>query len=494
ILSLIPEGVHVKPGDLLVELDSSRLEEQLAGQQIKVINAEAAFVRARENHAVVKSQAESNIAQADLDLRFARLDLEKYVEGEYPQQLQQAEGDITIATEEVQRAIEKLEWSKRLHEKRYLSRVELQADEMALKKARLDLELAQGKKAVLERYSHKRDFESLKSDIDQAEKALERTTRKASADMVQADAELRAKEQEFKRQKTQLEKIEDQIKKCRIFAPVAGMVVYSTTSRGGWRGREEPLEEGSEVRERQDLISLPTASSMMAEVNVHESNLKKVRVGLPVHLSVDAAPGKVFRGKVARIAVLPDSQSAWLNPDLKLYDTDVHIEGDGSDLRPGMSCRAEIFVARHESTLHVPVQCVVRVAGRPTVYVKSAEGLEARPIKIGLDNNRMLHVLEGLEEGEAVLLKPPLGSGGPAAEPELPDVQIPDAPQPGRGAQASPGTTQRGSRGAGQTGGSERGGRPQMSAEMRKRIEQMTPEQRQKFFEEMRKNRGGGGG
>ncbi|MHC4224066.1 MAG: efflux RND transporter periplasmic adaptor subunit, partial [Planctomycetota bacterium] len=44
ILSLIPEGVHVKPGDLLVELASSRLEEQLAGQQIKVINAEAAFV------------------------------------------------------------------------------------------------------------------------------------------------------------------------------------------------------------------------------------------------------------------------------------------------------------------------------------------------------------------------------------------------------------------------------------------------------------------
>ncbi|MHC4932956.1 MAG: efflux RND transporter periplasmic adaptor subunit, partial [Planctomycetota bacterium] len=333
--------------------------------------------------------------------------------------------------------------------------------------------------------------ESLKSDIDQAEKALERTKRKASADVVQADAELRAKEQEFNRQKAQLEKVEDQIKKCRIFAPVAGMVVYATTGRGGWRGREEPLEEGSEVRERQDLISLPTASSMMAEVNVHESNLKKVRVGLPVHLSVDAAPGKIFKGKVARIAVLPDSQSAWLNPDLKLYDTDVHIEGDGSDLRPGMSCRAEIFVDKHESALHVPVQCVVRVAGQPTVYVKSAEGLEARPIKIGLDNNRMLHVLEGLEEGEPVLLRPPLSSGGAVTEPDLPDVQIPAAPPPGRENGASPGAVKRG---PGQTDGGTRGGRPQMSEEMRKRIQQMTPEQRKKFFEEMQRKRGGGGG
>jgi HlyD family secretion protein len=185
---------------------------------------------------------------------------------------------------------------------------------------------------------------------------------------------------------------------------------------------------------------------MMAEVSVHESNLKKVRVGLPVHLTVDAAPGKVFKGTAARIAVLPDSQSAWLNPDLKVYDTDVHIDGDGSDLRPGMSCRAEIFVERYESALYVPVQCVVRIAGEPTVYVRSAEELEARPIRIGLDNNRMVHVLEGLEEGESVLLNPPLGAGGVAPERAIPDIEIPDAPakeQPDRKPRGRPGGSRR---------------------------------------------------
>jgi len=436
ILTLIAEGTHVQPGDLLVELDSSKLKEQLASQELKVINADSSFVRARENHAVVKSQGESDIAQAALDLRFAKLDLEKYEEGEYPQQLQQAEVEITLATEDVQRATEKLDWSKRLHAKRYLSRLELQGDEAALKKAELDLDLAQGRKRLLENYSHRRDLESKKSDIVQAEAKLERTKRKASADLVQADSELRSRRQELARQKSEQARIEDQITKCRIHAPVAGMVVYATTG-GGWRSREEPMEEGTEVRKRQHLISLPTAASMMAEVNVHESNLKKVRVGLPVHLTVDAAPGKVFKGTAARLAVLPDSQNAWLNPDLKVYDLDVHIDGDGSDLRPGMSCRAEIFVEQYDSALYLPVQCVVRVAGKPTVYVQTATGLEARPVKIGLDNNRMVHVLDGVSEGDSVVLDPPLTSTKVGDDSNSRKIEIPDAPAPGRGKDSS---------------------------------------------------------
>jgi HlyD family secretion protein len=439
ILTLAAEGSQVEKGDLLVELDSSRLKEQLATQELKVLNADSAFVRARENHAVVKSQGESNIAQAELDLRFAKLDLEKYVEGEYPQQLKQADSDITLAKEKVQRETQKLEWSKRLHEKRYLSTVELQADEATLMQAKIDLELAEGRKSLLEKYSHRRDLAALSSDITQAENALERTKRKASADLVQADSELRTKQQELNRQKREQARIEDQITKCRIHAPVAGMVVYATTG-GGWRSREEPLEEGVEVRKRQHLISLPTAASMMAEINVHESNLKKVRVGLPVHITVDAAPGKIFEGTSAKLAHMPDSQSAWLNPDLKVYDLDVHLDGgSGGDLRPGMSCRAEIFVQRYESALYLPVQCVVRVAGEPTVYVKTVAGLEARAVKIGLDNNRMVHILEGLAEGDPVVLNPPLGQGNAVKDPEVPDVKIPDAPpadggqRPGRG-------------------------------------------------------------
>jgi HlyD family secretion protein len=96
-------------------------------------------------------------------------------------------------------------------------------------------------------------------------------------------------------------------------------------------------------------------------------------------------------------------------------------------------------VQRYESALYLPVQCVVRVAGEPTVYVKTVAGLEARAVKIGLDNNRMVHILEGLAEGDPVVLNPPLGQGNAVKDPEVPDVKIPDAPpadggqRPGRG-------------------------------------------------------------
>jgi len=416
ILSLAEEGTHVRQGDLLVELDSSNLQDQKNQQLIVVLNAEAGFIRARENLAVTQSQTESDIAQAGLASKFAELDLKKYLEGEYPRELQKAESDITIAREELQRAHEKLEWSKKLAAEGYVTRTELQADELATKRAEIDLKLARSDLELLEKYTHQRDLEQLRSDADQAKKAFERTQRKAAADLVQAEAELKAKESEYERQKARLAKIEAQIAKCRITASVDGMVVYATTEQFSWRGNIEPLAEGQQVRERQELISLPTTSAMTAKVKVHESSLRKVRKGMPVRVTINALPGEVFWGRVTKIAVLADALSVWLNPDLKVYTTHIDLEGDTSVLRPGMSCRAEIIVQEYADALYVPVQAVARVEEETVVYVRAAGRLERRAVKVGLDNNRVIHIMEGLEEGETVSLAPPLAASAVPAD------------------------------------------------------------------------------
>jgi len=477
ILTLAPEGKDVKPGDLLVELDSSRLEEQKESQQISVINAEAAWVRAREDLAVTMSQNQSDIAQAELDLEFANVDQRKYLEGEYPQEIQAAEAEITIAREKVQRAKEKLTWSKRLHEQRYLSLMELQADELALKTAELDLELALGKKKLLVEFTHEKMVKEYASNVDQAKMALDRVKRKASADLVQAEAQLKAKKQEYDRQQARLRKIENQIAKCRVVAPVAGMVVYASTG-SGWRSRDEPLEEGTEVRERQEIIHLPTANSKMADVKIHESNLDKVRVGLPVRVTVDAIPGKTFLGKVAKIALLPDSQSVWLNPDLKVYNSEIHLDDGGGVLRPGMSCRAEILVEHYDSAVFIPVQSVVRVAGRPTVYVREGTRVEPRVVEIGLDNNRMVRILDGLEPGEEVLLDPPLDESAAASAPsDGPVPEIPEKPAEAKKPEPKPGGTD--------------DWRSMSKEERRKRWEQLSDEEKKAMMERFRKSGGG---
>jgi len=413
ILSLVEEGTIVEKGELLVELDSSQLLDERIDQQIRVQNAEAAFIRARENLAVAENQAQSDIDRAELTFEFAKQDLKKYValEGEYQNQRKEVESRITLAKEELQTVEEKLKWSKELYKKEYISKSELQIDELSVNKRRLDLELAENNLRLLEDFTHPRKLAELESDVKQAEMALERTNRKAKADVVQAEAELRAKESEFKRQKDKLKKNEEQIEKTKIYAPADGLVIYATSAQTrGWRSNQEPLDEGREVREREELIYLPTATAVKAEVKVHEASLQKVSIGLPVRVTVDALPGRTFTGEIVKIAPLPDATMVWLNPDLKVYNTEIYLEGEGDNLRTGMSCRAEIVIEDYDDVTYVPVQAVLRVGGEPTVHVWSGNTFELRKVETGLDNNVMIRIIRGLQPGEIVLLTPPLAS------------------------------------------------------------------------------------
>ena len=152
-------------------------------------------------------------------------------------------------------------------------------------------------------------------------------------------------------------KIKDQIEKSKIKAPADGLVIYATSNRGPFRGNSEPLQEGQEVYERQELIALPTADTFVAEIKVHETNLKKIFVGLPVRIRVDALPGQIFMGKVAKIAPLPDAQSIFMNPDLKLYNTVVSIEGGAGILKSGMNCEAEVVIEQYAKAYTSTMRC-----------------------------------------------------------------------------------------------------------------------------------------
>ena len=410
ILWIIDEGKQVKKGDLLVELDASKLEDKRFSQQITVKNAESLFVRARENLAITKNQGASDVEKAETTLQFAHQDLKTYVEGEYPQQLREAEVSITLSEEDLQRAEEKAKWSRVLLKQKFISQTELQADEIAARKAALDLELARGKKKLLEAHTYKRQLAELQSNARQDGMALERARSKAKANILQAEAEFAAKEMESGRQRDKLEEIEDQIKATHVMAPSDGLVVYATSAQSAHRrSNTEPLAEGRVVREREALIHLPDITRMMASIKVHETHVKKILPDMPAQITVDALPGATFKGYVKQIAPLPNATSFWMNPDLKVYDTEIYIADGSTGLRNGMSCEVEIVAERHPDALYVPVQSIVRVGSNPTAFVVNDQGVaEARIVEVGADNNRMVHVLKGLAEGDRVLLTPPL--------------------------------------------------------------------------------------
>lgn len=408
LLYVIEEGARVKEGQLLAELDGSGLNDSLADQNIRVKNGEADFIRARESLAVTRNRTESDISLAALDARFAKEDLKQYTKGTYKRDLMSAESKITIAEEELQLAQKRLEWSEKLFKENYISQSERDSDRLACQRAELDLKLAREDLEILKTFTYKREVTRLESDILQKDKALERVKLKSSADIIQAKADLHAAESALEQQKEKAKKLKEQIELTKIYAPQAGMVVYATSTRHRRRGRNEPLEAGQTVNERQELIHLPTADEVKVVVDIHETDLGMVRLGLPVVITVDSMREKRFFGKITKIAPLPNATSRWLNPDLTVYRTEILVTGRHPELRTGVNCMAEVIIDRYDDARYVPVQAVVRVNDESVVYVPGEESPEKKKVVTGLDNNRMIRILEGLKEGEAVLLSPPL--------------------------------------------------------------------------------------
>lgn len=420
ILYIVEEGSSVKRGDLLVELDASAQEREHHTKLLEVQNDEAEFISAKEELKVVHNQAEADIEQAEMLLDFANQDLKKYVEGDYPKLLKEAEANLTLAEEELNRAEEALKWSAILYKDKYLSHTEYKQDELAAKKARLNLELAMEDLKLLRNYTYHRQVSELESKVWQSEMALDRAKNKAAANIIQASATFKAREADFEEESDELRELEQEIKKAKIHAPIDGVVLYASSVRDEWDTRDDRIREGAIVEERGEIIYLPTASSYNVDIQIQETDLNKVRPGLPVDIAIDAMPGEHFTGIVKSIASLPDQGQRYLNPNLKVYNTEIEIDGDTATLRNGMSCLAEIVVEEHEDVYFVPIQSVVKVDRQTRVYVKQPNRIVAKPVEIGLDNKRMVHILEGVEEGDLVLLKPPLN---PVSQ------QVPEQPQ-----------------------------------------------------------------
>jgi HlyD family secretion protein len=243
--------------------------------------------------------------------------------------------------------------------------------------------------------------------------ALERTRSRATAVVAQARAETRASEAEYEEDKARLQRVEAEIDKAKMYAPIDGMVLYASSVSNDWDDDDPRIQVGTEVRERREIVYLPTADSYDVDIRIPEVSLSKVRPGQPARVQVDALPGMDVTGEVINISPLPDQRSRFLNPNLKLYVTVIRLNPTTATLRNGMSCLAEIMVEHLPDALYVPMQSVVQVGGQPMVYLVNGRDTIAAPVELGLDNNRIVQVLSGVDAGQIIALAPPLASPQP---------------------------------------------------------------------------------
>jgi HlyD family secretion protein len=366
ILEVIPEGTVVKPGDFLVRLDSSGLEEDRLQQQIVCENCDSALALARSNH------------QAALDAK------DSYLNGEFTLKQQQAQLKCFVAEEGYRAAKETFAQSRRLAAKGFLTRKQLAADAFALKKAENDLSAARIELHVLQNLTKARRLKDLDSAITSTK------------------ARLAACEQVLKIHDERLAEIDRQIEKCVIRAPVAGQVVLAHLYH---EGHSHLVIPGEMSREGRELIRLPDPSHMQVKAEIDESDIALLKKGLPVTIQLQAFPGKDLQGHVDWVAEYPKPQD-WFQDGEKKYEAIVKIDTPFPGLRPGLTADLCICAQRETEAVQLPIQSVLKQGDQSYVLVTDGEKWEALPIEPGPTNGRYTIIRSGLREGTRVVLDP----------------------------------------------------------------------------------------
>lgn len=404
IISLVDEGKQVKKGDLLVELASDEIDEKLREAEIRVTTKKADYEAALKEHEILKDENASKIRKADLKLELAKLAIEKYQEGEAKELRQNADLDLKKAKYVLSRAEEELTSSAKLYEKEYISRMELEDDKFAKYKAEQDLTKAELAQTVLETYTITMATAEKKSDVVEAQKELERTKNESLASEAKSQAKVNAAKSELDLVQEKLAKLQDQKKKAKIYAPADGMVVYTSSGYGHGYREDKQIEAGTQVYERQSLISLPDTSTMKVVLRVHEAKIESLKLGLPAIVEIEAHSGRQFTGKVSKIGVLADSQNRWMNPNLKEYQTEIQLDGEYTELKPGITALVEIQITELINVLSVPVQSIFSKEGKYYVFVDDHGKANPTEIQVGLSSNEYVEVKQGLKEGQKIYL------------------------------------------------------------------------------------------
>ncbi len=446
----------VAKGTVLVRINSAAIEEKRVRQEIEVSAAADAHAGAVTNLEIQLQQNASDLRKADLDVRFALLDLERYVgksfaaqllaaygpaatssqegeaggiragldaaglrrliatlldsdalEGEALQKIRQLKSDIQLAEEEHRRAEEKVRHSIRLEEKGYVSRENLEADRLALERRVIERLRTSTARDQFVSYDFPKEVEKLISGVVEAKDRRSRVAKKATAGEAQKRSAVLARKRQWDLKKKRLENYAEQVKACVLRATVPGLVVYASSQSGHWRGSDERIHKGASVRQAQTLITIPDPSSLGVVIKVHETAIKKVRAGQSASVEVDAAPGERFPATVTSVARMPDAADRWMNPDLKVYTTELSLVGRHPALKPGMSAQVEIHVTTLEDVISVPIQAVAGTAEQPVVYVWKAGQVTRREVLVGMTSEHFVEITSGLEVGERVVLDPP---------------------------------------------------------------------------------------
>ncbi len=251
----------------------------------------------------------------------------------------------------------------------------------------------------------------LKKDNLTSEEAADKADGEARAQQSACNAALAENEVS----KARIKVVHAELERTRLKAPFAGIVAEVNGEVGEF---VTPSPVGIPTPPTVDLVDV---SCLYVSAPIDEVDAPEIRVGMSANISLDAMAGKLFEGRVRRIAPYV------LELEKQARTVDVEVDflcpENCQGMMPGYSADIEIVLDESEAALRIPTEAILE--GNKVLLLTGDEMLEEREISTGLSNWDWTEVTDGLAEGQEVVLsveREGVGSGVPAVR----DTQSPD--------------------------------------------------------------------
>ncbi len=229
--------------------------------------------------------------------------------------------------------------------------------------------------------------ESAAAQVDAATAAVARSTQ------TQGAAERRVSQGRAEQTRAR-----DLLDKTAITAPIDGVVTRLDVEEG------EMVVIGVQNQPGTILMTVSDLSAINAEVKVAEADVLRLALDNRGTVTIDAANGQKFPGRVVEIGASALAQVG-TQAAAREFRVRVRLEGDTAILRPGLTCDAEILVAERANVLTVPLQAVVQRGSDTGVFVVTGDVVAFSKVKTGIIGGLSIEV-EGVAEGASVVSGP----------------------------------------------------------------------------------------
>lgn len=409
IVEIVEEGSKVSQGDVLCKLNDDEIRSELEDEVLQRETARADLISAESALQIQLTENEANLRKAKTDVLLAEIELQKFEAGDVVEKRLELNLAVEKGTREVRRLTEKTERSRQLFANDFLSKDELELDELALVEAQAELRKANVALEAYEQYTYGKERKKLESDLDQAKSELEKTIRTNESEQATKEADATNKKRQLELREAKVAELEDELKHCELLAPTDGLVVYATSlEQFSWMNNEQPLNVGTQINPNQEIIMLPDTSEMIAAVKVHESLVGRIKPGQRTSVMIDAAQGKRFEGTVESIGIMARS-GGWRDPNVREYEVRISLDlpDQSHGLKPSMRCEARIVLQQVDEALAAPLPAVFTDGPNQFVYVSDGAKYKQTQVRVGRRSDTTAEILSGLTNGQKIALREP---------------------------------------------------------------------------------------